>query len=196
MPPKSKINKQDILTSSLEIIRKSGFEEVNARSIAKEMNCSTNPIFRVYKNMDELKEELIEEIYKYYREFTDIYVDENDELYRVSYAYIEFARKEKNLFKAVYISDIGGQRTLSQIIQSSYNQNIIKKIEKDLKRHQQTLTKQYQISFDEACQLFQNIRFYTHGIATYVLVDSISLSQEEVSELLKIAIKNFRNAKN
>ena len=185
MPPKSKINKQDILTSSLEIIRKSGFEEVNARSIAKEMNCSTNPIFRVYKNMDELKEELIEEIYKYYREFTDIYVDENDELYRVSYAYIEFARKEKNLFKAVYISDIGGQRTQSQIIQSSYNQNIIKKIEK-----------QYQISFDEACQLFQNIRFYTHGIATYVLVDSISLSQEEVSELLKIAIKNFRNAKN
>ena len=163
MPPKSKINKQDILTSSLEIIRKSGFEEVNARSIAKEMNCSTNPIFRVYKNMDELKEELIEEIYKYYREFTDIYVDE----------------------KAVYTSDIGGQRTLSQIIQSSYNQNIIKKIEK-----------QYQISFDEACQLFQNIRFYTHGIATYVLVDSISLSQEEVSELLKIAIKNFRNAKN
>ena len=56
MPPKSKINKQDILTSSLEIIRKSGFEEVNARSIAKEMNCSTNPIFRVYKNMDELIE--------------------------------------------------------------------------------------------------------------------------------------------
>ena len=37
MPPKSKINKQDILTSSLEIIRKSGFEEVNARSIAKEL---------------------------------------------------------------------------------------------------------------------------------------------------------------
>ena len=55
MPPKSKINKQDILTSSLEIIRKSGFEEVNARSIAKEMNCSTNPIFRVYKNMNLLK---------------------------------------------------------------------------------------------------------------------------------------------
>lgn len=182
MPPKSKINKQDILSSSIKIIRKNGFEEVNARNIAKEMNCSTNPIFRIYKNMDELKSELIEEIYKYYREFTETYIDKNDELYRVSYAYIEFARKEKNLFKAVYISDIGGQRTLSQIIHSSYNRNIIKKMEN-----------QYQISFDQACQLFQNIRFYAHGIATYVLADSISLSQDEVSELLKIAIKKFKN---
>lgn len=95
--------------------------------------------------MDELKEELIEEIYKYYREFTDIYVDENDELYRVSYAYIEFARKEKNLFKAVYISDIGGQRTLSQIIQSSYNQNIIKKIEKQYKFHLMKLANFFKI---------------------------------------------------
>ena len=53
MPPKSKINKQDILTSSLEIIRKTGLEEVNARSKPKEIKCSTNPILRVYKNKDE-----------------------------------------------------------------------------------------------------------------------------------------------
>lgn len=135
--------------------------------------------------MDELKEELIEEIYKYYREFTDIYVDENDELYRVSYAYIEFARKEKNLFKAVYISDIGGQRTLSQIIQSSYNQNIIKKIEK-----------QYQISFDEACQLFKIFDFIRMVLQLMFLLIAFHFRKKKFQKLLKIAIKNFRNAKN
>lgn len=181
MPPKSKTSKEDILNASFSIARKKGITEVNARSIAKQLNCSTQPLFRIYQNMNELKEDLIEKIYQYYREFTERYSDD-DELFRVSYAYIEFARKEKNLFKAVYVSDVGGTRSLSQVITSTYNQNIIQK-----------MVKQYQITEAKANQVFRDVRFYSHGIASYILVDSISLSDQEVVELLKIAIDKFKN---
>lgn len=181
MPPKSKTSKEDILNASFLIARKKGITEVNARSIAKQLNCSTQPLFRIYQNMNELKEDLIERIYQYYREFTERYSDD-DELFRVSYAYIEFARKEKNLFKAVYVSDVGGTRSLSQVITSTYNQNIIQK-----------MVKQYQITEAKANQVFRDVRFYSHGIASYILVDSISLSDQEVVELLKIAIDKFKN---
>lgn len=181
MPPKSKTSKEDILNASFLIARKKGITEVNARSIAKQLNCSTQPLFRIYQNMNELKEDLIEKIYQYYREFTERYSDD-DELFRVSYAYIEFARKEKNLFKAVYVSDVGGTRSLSQVITSTYNQNIIQK-----------MVKQYQITEAKANQVFRDVRFYSHGIASYILVDSISLSDQEVVELLKIAIDKFKN---
>lgn len=181
MPPKSKTSKEDILNASFLIARRKGITEVNARSIAKQLNCSTQPLFRIYQNMNELKEDLIEKIYQYYREFTERYSDD-DELFRVSYAYIEFARKEKNLFKAVYVSDVGGTRSLSQVITSTYNQNIIQK-----------MVKQYQITEAKANQVFRDVRFYSHGIASYILVDSISLSDQEVVELLKIAIDKFKN---
>ncbi len=182
MPPKSKTSRQDILNAAFLIAKEEGINEINARSVAKRLNCSTQPIFRVYNNMEELKIDLIEKIYAYYRQFTDQYIDEQDELYRVSYAYVEFARKEKKLFEAVYVSDIGGRKLLSQIVGASFNQNIIKKT-----------IKQYNVSEEKANQIFRDVRFYTHGVATYVLVDSIHLSEQEVSNLLKIAIQRFKN---
>ena len=58
MPPKAKITKEMILNTVLEITRKTGFETVNARSIASRLQCSTRPIFTCYKNMDELKKRI------------------------------------------------------------------------------------------------------------------------------------------
>lgn len=180
MPPKIKISKDDILSAALNITREKGIKEVNARSLAAELKCSTNPIFRIYSSMDELKKELIDEIYKYYREFTEKYIFD-DELFRISYAYIEFARHEGNLFETVYISNVGGRRTLSEVMKSTYNQRIILKMQN-----------QYSIPKNRAEEIFRDVRFYSHGIATQVLVDSILISEDEVKKLLKIAIQKFK----
>ena len=53
MPPKAKISKDMILRTVLDITRETGFETVNARSIAASLQCSTRPIFTCYENMDE-----------------------------------------------------------------------------------------------------------------------------------------------
>ena len=66
MPPKSKINRSDVLNVAFQLTQKKGINYINARNIAKELNCSTTPIFRVYSCMEELIDELIEKIYEYY----------------------------------------------------------------------------------------------------------------------------------
>ena len=58
MPPKTIISKEDVLNASLTLIRNEGAERLNARNLAKQLNCSTNPIFRIYKNMEELKKDV------------------------------------------------------------------------------------------------------------------------------------------
>lgn len=47
MPPKARITKEMILTAVLEITRETGFEAVNARSIANKLRCSTRPCFHL-----------------------------------------------------------------------------------------------------------------------------------------------------
>lgn len=55
MPPKVRITKKMIEDASVEVIRKNGHENLNARTIAKFLNCSTQPVLYSFKNVDEIR---------------------------------------------------------------------------------------------------------------------------------------------
>lgn len=55
MPPKVKVEKDDILKAAIEIVRDNGAGSLNARAVADKLSCSTQPIFSNYASMDELK---------------------------------------------------------------------------------------------------------------------------------------------
>ena len=108
MPPKAKITKDMILNKVLDITRETGFETVNARSIASKLQCSTRPIFTCYENMDELKKEFLAFAYEYYERYVANYGNSvNISSYLIlPLSYIEFAQEETYLFKLLFINDM------------------------------------------------------------------------------------------
>ena len=54
MARKEIITVQNILDTAFAMTREEGFSNITARRVATKAGCSTQPIFRVYKNMDEL----------------------------------------------------------------------------------------------------------------------------------------------
>ena len=54
MARKETITLQMISDTAFAMTREEGFSNVTARRVAAKAGCSTQPIFRVYKNMDEL----------------------------------------------------------------------------------------------------------------------------------------------
>lgn len=58
MPPKQRITREMILESAFVMFCQEGMEVVNARSVAKALNCSTQPIFSYFTGMQELKDAL------------------------------------------------------------------------------------------------------------------------------------------
>lgn len=55
MPAVRKVSKEQIIDAAVEVLRDDGFSAINARSVAKKLGCSTQPIYFSFKNMDELK---------------------------------------------------------------------------------------------------------------------------------------------
>lgn len=58
MPPKQRINREMILERAFEMFLAEGMEVVNARSVAKALGCSTQPIFSYYIGMQDLRDAL------------------------------------------------------------------------------------------------------------------------------------------
>ena len=60
MPAAKKVSKDEIIDAAIGVLRDDGFAAINARSVAKKLGCSTQPIYFSFKNMEELKAALTE----------------------------------------------------------------------------------------------------------------------------------------
>ena len=58
MSRKATISKEDIINAAFNITAREGFDKITSRGLAAEAGCSTQPIFRIYENMDSLKKDL------------------------------------------------------------------------------------------------------------------------------------------
>ena len=60
MARKESITRDMILEMAFELARDNGIESVTARNVAARIGCSTQPIFRIYANMEQLREEIFQ----------------------------------------------------------------------------------------------------------------------------------------
>lgn len=62
MPVKQKYIKEDILNAAFNLVKKTGINSITARKIASELGASTAPIYTYYKNMEEIKEDVLKKL--------------------------------------------------------------------------------------------------------------------------------------
>ena len=108
MPRKIVILKEDIINASVEIVRESGYENLNARAIAERLGCSTQPIFSNFRNMEDLTRNIILRSLEIYNVFVaeEFKKPHDYPPYKTNgMAYIRFAMEEKNLFKLLFMRD-------------------------------------------------------------------------------------------
>ena len=173
MARKIRYSKDEILKKSVDFIKKKGYSNLTVRELAKYIGCSTQPIFKNYDNFDMYKNDLKDCLRKEYNSFISKYVDKDDYLYTISYAYALLAKKEPNIFSALFMADLTGSRTVRQVLNTDRNKETIV-----------AMVKQYNISLEFAEKIYRDVRFYTHGMATQICVKSIKLTEDEIKNLI------------
>lgn len=176
MPPASRITKEMILNTVLDITREAGFEAVNARSIAGRLQCSTRPIFTCYNSMEELKAGFLDFAYDFYSQ----YVADYSASIKVSpclllpLSYIEFARDETNLFKLLFIKDMDLDMAEAR---DFYR-------EKGNEKKAGIFSEVIGVEPERAKEIFLDLFLYSHGMAVLTATKKLSLDRNAAEKML------------
>lgn len=179
MPPIKKYDKEKIIEVAYNLAKSEGLDSINARRIAKELNSSVNPIFNNFKNMEELKKEVITRIYELYKSYM-LRIDSNEKKYKqTGLNYIKFAKDYPEFFKIIFMQET--PLDVEKFINADdVGYDVIKK--------GQELTG---FSFEEQKKFHSRVWIFTHGIACLVATKTISISYEEISEMLETTVRQM-----
>lgn len=171
MPAKKKITHDMILEAALELLKEQGYEAVTIKQLASKLKCSTQPVYLSFSGMDELRNELIPLAVK---EF-EIFMKNRDKeglirLYDMNY--IDFAKKEPELFCFLFMRANAFEEIKSIIFPM---------IERAIKE----LMDIYNISYEAADSLHDNMWMHTHGIASMIATNFCDWNMEKVKHMLE-----------
>lgn len=180
MPPIIKTTRKDMIDAAIAIVRKSGWETLNARELAKKLNCSTQPIFRVFENMQELKESVRKEAWEIYNLYLINYQEvKGKQGLSFGIAYVKFAKEEKNLFKIIFMADEIKANNSSELAEVKDNRLEIIEI----------FMKISGLERNKAIRLHFNVWMIMHGLASMLATNQIDITEEEIKEII---LSNFK----
>lgn len=169
MPAIKELSKDYIVKVAVKMVNDKGWDSINARSLAKTLKVSTKPLYRIYKNMDEIKSDIYKEISYQYDEFITSRVDNKKALITLCIAYVEFAQEYKNLFISLFLSNNLKWKSLENVLDEKWNQSTII-----------NLVNKHGYSFEEAKNLFMNMWLHANGLATLIATNEIKIDEKEI----------------
>jgi AcrR family transcriptional regulator len=99
MPPRIKKSALEIVDIAFNIVRKKGWNDLNARAIAQELKTSTSPIYVQFDSMEALETEVIKKIFTLLESYQD--KEQREGPWGGGLGVVRFAMDEPNLFKAI-----------------------------------------------------------------------------------------------
>ncbi len=171
MPAKKQITRDMILDTSLKLLKEQGFEAVTIKRLAKELGCSTQPVYLSFSGMDELRRELIPLAVK---EFERLMESDSKKgvvrLYDIEY--IHLAKNEPRLFCFLFMRANAFTEIKSLLLPI---------IERSIRE----LMELYHIDHKEADALHDHLWMHTHGIASMVATDFCNWDMNKINKMLE-----------
>lgn len=168
---KNNLIKEAILNSAIEFVRKNGASKLNARSLATFMECSTQPIYSNFENMQALKLEIIKKAEQIQKQKVSEYFNHQDITKYKAYGmgFVKFAKEEKELFKLLYMP--ASDKAISPTKDVNY-EDIIKEI-----------SKSYSLTKEQAENFHKDMGIFSFGLAVMQALGA-NLTDEQIGERL------------
>ena len=174
VPAAKKVSKDAIIDAAVEVLRDEGFSAINARSVAKKLGCSTQPIYFSFKNMEELKRAFTERAVELHtqRVRDSLKAHEGNDSRYSSYGmgFVHFAAEEKQLFRWLYLE--GKQN-------GPYRNDVL------LEEVLAVITDEFGYREEVARSFHEDMTYFTYGLAILANTGHLHLTDFELREAFR-----------
>lgn len=180
MSRKESITLDMIRKTAFELLKNEGIENVTARKVASAVGCSTQPIFRVFKGMEELQKEVylmaIDYFLEFYRNAPKI---SQIPFANLGLAYISFAREEKNYFKILFLNNFDDAKSMYELLNGNDGNVVVE------------INRARTLGCVDPGDMFMRMWIFIHGAACMTLTGDYDLTDEETIALLEKSYQSF-----
>lgn len=175
MPPKPKFTKNEMVSAALKICIRDGLDGLTARSLSKELDSSTRPIFTIFNTMEEIAEEVKVKALETFSEYANKAKDYTPFFKGVGMQMVGFAKDYPKLYRIIFMCDSPSSTNFGDVFANLGDTAplCVEHIKND-----------YALSDEKANHLFKQMWIYTYGLATLIATGMCNFSTEVISQML------------
>ena len=164
MPAKKRIQRGEILAAAVQVIRERGETALTVRNVARQMGCSTQPIYSEFGSQQNLSQALPDYIFREYLSMGGAgYRD-------FGRAFLRFAGEEKELFRFLYLRRRVPEETVLEDV--------------NLEQTLALLAERLEMDCGQAAELHRRMQYYCYGLGTMIATGYRAMDQEEIDREL------------
>ena len=183
MPPKEKLSRQDVRQGAVELVRECGYDALNARALAQRLGCSTMPLFRHFKGMDEIRMATFVRVGEIYAAYIRRGAEQPIPFKAVGMEYIRFAKEEPNLFRLMFMTDPHSLSVTPPDDPTRPHVSAIAAAASGLRG-------------ELAETVYREMWIFVHGIATLIVTGVMDFQEAEISTMLTDVFQGLRRKMN
>ncbi|MBU5484445.1 TetR/AcrR family transcriptional regulator [Clostridium sp. MSJ-11] len=182
MPPKNKFLKEEIIEAAFQIAKEEGMDGITIRKIATKLGSSIAPIYVNFKDVEELKGEVISKISQISNEII-LKQDTGDKFLNIGIASVKFAKEYSVIFKDLIVR--------SNIYMESYDSQVMHNIIEAMKEDEELKI----FTEEELKDILMKMRVFQVGLCIMATNESFAseLTDEKIIEMLKDTVGDIVN---
>lgn len=181
MPPKQRITREMILERSFEMFCREGMGVVNARSVAKALNCSTQPIFSCFSGMEDLKTALEQKAKELFENALKVKELPGNPIVNIGCAYTRFAAEQPCLFTHLFM--LNQADPLYPFLSEEERRELVER--------EAAFTG---LPYEWAAKVYVQMSIYIHGLAAVRAAHKAEFTPERMAQMVEGAHKLTEHA--
>ncbi len=176
MPPKTRITRDMIIDAAVAVVRESGFEKINARTVSQQLHCSTQPVMYHFATIESLKRAAYAQADHLHSEYMMTISPGQDPVLGIGLNYIRFAVEEPQLFRFLFQSGYAEENSLLEMIDSEELVPILAAMQEGAG-----------LSMEKTKEVFLTVALFAHGYASIIANNALEYNEKLIAQHLERA---------